>query len=70
MIIARISFTKKRVSHGTHLLRFLTQIVIKYGYEHLGIQSTNNKSILFARKLGLKAIDGLTYVVSVKSLID
>ncbi|MDR1500912.1 MAG: GNAT family N-acetyltransferase [Prevotella sp.] len=69
LIIARISFTKERVGHGTHFLRFLTQIAVKYGYKHIGIESINKKSSSFARKLGFQAIDGSNYAVSVENLI-
>ena len=63
LIIARISFKKERIGHGTHFVRFLTEIAIKYGYKHIGIESVNDKSKSFAKKLGFRSIDGSNYAV-------
>lgn len=52
LIIARISFKKERIGHGSHFVRFLAEIALKYGYNYIGIESTNEKSSSFARKLG------------------
>lgn len=70
LIIARISFKKERIGHGSHFVRFLTGTALKYGYRHIGIESTNEKSSSFARKLGFQPIDGSNYVIAVNSLID
>lgn len=70
LIIARISFKKERVGHGSHFVRFLTEIALKYGYRYIGIESTNEKSSSFARKLGFQSIDGSNHVITVNSLID
>ncbi len=70
LIIARIGFQKERIEHGSHLVRFLVEIALKYGYKHIGIESTNEKSISFARKLGFYSIDGSNYAVSVENLIS
>lgn len=32
LIIARIDFTKERVGHGAHFIKFLAQIAVKYRY--------------------------------------
>lgn len=69
LIIARISFSKERVGHGTHFVHFLSGIALKYGYKHIGIESTNEKSRAFAEKLGFQSIDGSNYAVSVEKLI-
>lgn len=69
-IIARISFKKERVGHGSHFVGFLAEIAIKYGYKHIGIESVNDKSRAFAEKLGFHSIDGLNYTVSAESLIS
>lgn len=68
LIIARISFSKERVGHGTHFLRFLSETALKYDFKHVGIESTNEKSRAFAEKLGFRSIDGSNYVVSVNDL--
>ena len=65
LIIARISFKKERFGHGSHFVRFLTETALKYGYRHIGIESTNEKSSSFARKLGFRSIDGSNYVTMV-----
>lgn len=70
LIIARICFRKERIGNGSHFVRFLTEIAVKYGYKHIGIESTNEKSASFARKLGFQSIDGFNYTVSVENLIS
>jgi len=65
LIIARISFQKERIGHGTHFVQFLTEIALKYGFKHIGIESTNEKSASFAEKLGFHSIDSSNYAVSV-----
>jgi len=70
LIIARISFKKERIGHGSHFVRFLAETALKYGYKHIGIESTNEKSSSFARKLGFHSIDGSNYAITIDSLID
>lgn len=70
LIIARISFRKERAGNGTHFARFLSEIAVKYGYRHIGIESVNEKSRAFAEKLGFLSIDGSNYAVSVENLIS
>lgn len=70
LIIARISFRKERVGHGSHFVRFLAGIALKHGFKHVGIESVNKKSRAFAEKLGFNSIDGFNYAISVKNLID
>jgi hypothetical protein len=68
LIIARIGFSKERAGNGTHFVRFLSEIAVKYGFRHIGIESTNEKSKTFAEKLGFHSIDGSNYAVSAKEL--
>lgn len=70
LIIAQISFRKERIGHGTHFVRFLSGIALKYGFRHIGIESVNDKSRTFAEKLGFYSIDGFNYTVSIESLIS
>lgn len=70
LIIARLGFSKERAGHGSHFLRFLAEIALKYGFKHVGLESTNHKSAFFARKLGFQSIDGSNYAVSVENLIS
>ena len=68
LIIARIGFNQERIGHGTAFIRFLTEIAIKYGFNHIGMESTNEKSSSLAEKLGFHSIDGFNYMVSVENL--
>lgn len=70
LIIARLSFSKERVGHGTHFLRFLTKVAQKYGFNHIGIECANDKSGAFAKKLGFYSIDGENYAITVNNLIS
>ena len=42
-IIARIGFKKERIGHGSHFVRFLAGIALKYGFKHIAIESTKLK---------------------------
>lgn len=70
LIIARLGFSKERIGHGTHFLRFLTGVARKYGFNYIGIECTNIKSSTFANKLGFYSIDGENYAISAASLIS
>lgn len=70
LIIARINFNKERAGHGSNFVRFLSETALKYGYKHIGIESTNEKSRSFAEKLGFYSIDGSSYAISVKNLLS
>lgn len=70
LIIARIGFQKERIGHGSHFVRFLAEIAVKYGFKHVGIESTNDKSSPFAKKLGFYSIDSFNYAISVKNLLS
>lgn len=70
LIIARIYFQKERVGHGSHFVKFLAEIAVKYGFRYVGIESTNKKSSSFAKKLGFYSIDGSNYAISIESLIS
>jgi len=70
LIIARIGFNQERIGHGTDFIRFLTEIAVKYGFKHIGIESTNKKSRSFAEKLGFHSIDGFNYVATANGLMN
>ena len=70
LIIARLSFRKERIGHGTHFIQFLTKIARRYGFNHIGIECANAKSGAFAQKLGFYSIDGENYTIAVSSLVD
>lgn len=70
LIIARISFKKERVGHGSHLVKFLAETALKYSFKHIGIESTNDKNGSFARKLGFQPIDGSNYAIAVNNRIN
>lgn len=68
LIIARLGFSKERIGHGTHFLRFLTRIALKYRFRYIGIECANEKSDAFAKKLGFCSIDGENYAITVTNL--
>ena len=70
LIIARLGFSKERIGHGTHFLRFLTEVARKYGFNYIGIECANIKSSAFAKKLGFYSIDGENYAIAVIYLIS
>lgn len=70
LIIARLGFSKERIGHGTHFLRFLTEIALKYGFRYIGIECANSKSSMLAKKLGFYSIDGENFVIAVNDLMD
>jgi AraC-like DNA-binding protein len=69
-IIARIGFSRECAGNRMYFVRFLSMIAVKYGFKHIGIESTNDKSRTFAKKLGFRSIDVSNYVVSVKELTE
>lgn len=70
LIIARLGFSKERIGHGTHFLRFLTRIALKYGFRYIGIECANERSDAFAKKLGFCSIDGENYTISTNNLMS
>ena len=70
LIIARVGFSKERIGHGTHFLRFLTEVARKYGFNHIGIECTNSTSNMLAKKLGFYSIDGENFAIAVSNLIS
>lgn len=70
LIIARLGFSKERIGHGTHFLRFLTGIAQKHGFNHIGIECANDKGSAFAKKLGFYSIDGENFAIVVTSLMN
>jgi hypothetical protein len=69
LIIARIRFSKERVGHGARFVQFLAETALKYGFKHIGIESTNDKSSSFAKKLGFQPVNDFNYVASARNLI-
>ena len=70
LIIARLGFSKERIGHGTHFLRSLTEVAIKYGLRYIGIECANTKSGAFAKKLGFCSIDGENFTIAVNELMN
>jgi hypothetical protein len=70
LIIARIGFSKERAGHGTHFVRFLAGIAVKYRFRYIGMESTNDKSRALADKLGFRSTDGSNYAASVENLLS
>lgn len=70
LIIARLGFSKERIGHGTHFLRFLAGVALKYGFRYIGIECANTKSDAFAKKLGFCSIDGENFTIVVNDLMN
>lgn len=70
LIIARLGFSKERIGHGIHFLRFLTKVARKYGFNHIGIECANDKNRAFSKKLGFRSIDGENFSIAVSNLIS
>lgn len=70
LIIARLGFSKEQTGHGTHFLRFLTGIALKYGFRYIGIECANTKSSAFAKKLGFNSINDENYSTTVNNLMS
>ena len=70
LIIARLSFSKEHTGHGTHFIRFLTEVARKYGFNHIGIECANIKSSRLAKKLGFYSIDGENFAITVTNLMS
>lgn len=70
LIIARLSFSKERIGHGTHFIRFLTEVARKYGFNYIGIECANTKSSTFAKKLGFYCINRENYAIAVTNLMS
>ena len=70
LIIARLGFSKERIGHGTHFLRFLTRIALKYGFRYIGIECAKEKSDAFAKKLGFCSIDGENFTITINDLMN
>ena len=43
LIIARLGFSKERIGNGSHFLKVLTVIVLKYGLNHIGIERATDQ---------------------------
>ena len=68
--IRRVGFSKERIGHGTHFLRFLTEVARKYSFNYIGIECANIKSSAFANKLGFYSINDENYAIAVTNLIS
>lgn len=69
LVIARISFKKRRIGHGRSLLNFLAHQSIKYNYDYIAIEQTNNNSSAFAKKLGFEEIDEKNWIIKATKLL-
>lgn len=70
LVIARISFRKKRAGHGRSLFEFLVQQATKHNYDYIAIEQTNKNSSEFAKKLGFEKIDEKNWVIGLAGLSD
>jgi hypothetical protein len=69
IIIAQLGFKKARKGNGTHFLSFLKDIAMKYDYDYIGLESTNDNSSAFAEHFNFKDLgDKWNYLISIKEL--
>lgn len=52
LVIARIGFQKTRSGHGRSLVQLFTKLARDYGYRTIYIESVNEDSAAFAKRLG------------------
>lgn len=71
IVIARIGFENQRNGYGTSLLKLLTKIARKYGYNYIAIESVNSDSRAFALNFGFEEhIHSSNYYISTDKLIS
>ena len=69
IIIAQLGFKKTRKGNGTHFLSFLKDIAMRYDYDYIGLESTNDNSSAFAEHFNFKDLgDKWNYLISIKEL--
>lgn len=68
LVIARLGFKETQKDYGTDLLKFFINIADQHQIERIGLESTNDNSIQFAKKLGFSKIDARNYVITIKQL--
>lgn len=69
IIIAQLGFRETRKGNGTHFLSFLKDIALKYGYEHIGLENTNNESSAFAEHFKFQDLQEKRYYsIAIKEL--
>ena len=64
IIIARLGFLKTRKGYGTHFLKFLKAIALKYGFEYIGIECANKNSSAFAKHFKFKEFNSEKYILN------
>ena len=61
-----MGFKKTRKGNGTHFLSFLKDIAMKYDYDYIGLESTNDNSSAFAEHFNFKDLgDKWNYLISI-----
>jgi len=68
LVIARIGFHEARAGHGTRLLQFICEHCHTFGYQHIGIESSNHCSSEFAKHFGFKSLRSKDWVISIEEL--
>ena len=68
LVIAVLGFRETQKGHGTDLLLFFIRIADKYNIKNIGLESTNDQSNLFAKRLGFNSIDTRNYIISIERL--
>ncbi|KAA6333483.1 hypothetical protein EZS27_018109 [termite gut metagenome] len=54
IVIARLRFQQERIGHGSDFLQFIKKVAVKQRYKYIGLESTDEKSTIFALKHGFR----------------
>ncbi|QUT19142.1 hypothetical protein INE94_00967 [Parabacteroides distasonis] len=70
IVIARLGFQKTRKGNGTHFISFLKGIALKYDFEYISLECTNENSSAFAKHFNFKEskYGNEDYIIAIKDL--
>ena len=70
IVIARLGFRKTRKGNGTHFISFLKRIALKYDFEYISLECTNENSSAFAKHFDFKEskYGNEDYIIAIKDL--
>ncbi len=69
LVLARITFLEQRAGHGRTLVNRLVELAPLLGYRYIGIESTNDNSSAFAKRLGFTSCpQGCNWLADIDTL--
>ena len=70
IVIALLGFQKTRKGNGTHFISFLKGIALKYDFEYISLECTNENSSAFAKHFNFKEskYGNEDYIIAIKDL--